>query len=909
VKQELNRGLDHYATVQQELSAHVSPEEAFAASKLTNASLMALLVGVIAIVILGGSVHLLHARGQHAFAEYVAAVAPLTVSMLLISRWRVLWAGRIVLMTAAVVLVPMSERYLSIPVMAFEWKLVPAIENYASAAIIGNGLLFAIILGWLLDRAAASNLNDSARLRWPVLLTIFAVSQCAVLWLLLGLAEDRVAWNGFLIRLCLVLLWCWVLHPRFVDRRRYDDSDTGTVFMMGMTRWGRRLVGRALAVGSLTVIAVATLNGVALPRAFELNGSDNAIVSTLSSDRGAPPALYAFFVPKLGRLLRASDFGDQGRRWFRTDDLPKALGDELSRLKFYGDHEGYLPTTASYWNELATKLEPWRINSAVQFADYCASRPGLSVKELHVWALEKTSTSSHGMHSDGKTSDYFIVDLRRASKLVLADKVDASLSLKKLQMLAAATFASLAFVTLWRRGGDSKAARWIGIWLASAAMSFALPLIRLVYQSTFTSVANVMQVPPVRVTLNGLFHLLFGFEMALFMLTISGLTYWMIYRHMRLPGVSQSTLSPRLRAALDGRTAIAAGALLSLLVAGFLSSYLGARWFAVCTAFTSALTIAGLNWIRHRYLKLSDAVDPRFRFTRGSYILAAVAVGMSLAAPFLERQSQYGQSAVWGVLEAGGFWLVIGTLIAFIAASTLLILRTDWLRLSSGRSLSWLATAFALPLIFEFTNNSLPRVFESSGIFLPEAADVASVLVVVALLQPLQRSLEVAFEAISSPVTRDLRRRLDEILETSVGAEDAGQLRENVEALLRSYGIERYALWVRQRRFDFVPTVDHLSVVDRITLSESLCGQLAKVRGVVVDIETVHSEWKYFFYQFELHRLTSMIKGRYLYAVPFGRSLWGLLVLEDSAASGGIARHTFAEIASEIGVALSLKRK
>lgn len=320
------------------------------------------------------------------------------------------------------------------------------------------------------------------------------------------------------------------------------------------------------------------------------------------------------------------------------------------------------------------------------------------------------------------------------------------------------------------------------------------------------------------------------------------------------------------------------------------------------------IAIVGLNWIRHRYLKPSDAVDPRFRFTRGSYALAAVAVGMFLTASFLERQSLEGQSAVWGALEAGGFWLAIGALIALIAASTLFILRTDWLRLSAGRNLSWLATAFALPVIFEFTNNSLPGVFESLGLFLPEAADIASVFVVVTLLQPLQRGLEAAFEAISSPVTRNLRRRLDEILETSVGAEDDRQLRESVKALFRSYGIEHYALWARQRRFDFVPTVDYLSVVNRVTLSESLCGQLAKVRGVV-DIESVHSEWKYFFYQFELHRLASIIKGRYLYAVPLGRSLWGFLVLEDSAASGGIADQTFAEIASEIGVALSLKRK
>lgn len=909
MKQELNRGLDQYATIQQELSAHVSPGEASAARTLTNASLMALLVGVIAIVILGGLVHLLHARSQHAPAEYVAALAPLTISMVLISRWRVLWAGRIVLMLAAVVLVPMSERYLSIPVIAVEWQLVPAIDNYASAAVIGNGLLFAIILGWLMDRAAASKLNASTRPCWPVLLTIFVVSQCGLLWLLLRTVDDQATWRAAVIRLCLVLLWCWTLHRRFADRGRYDDSDTGTVFMMAMTRWGRRLVGRALAVGSLTVIAVATLNGSALPHALALDGSDKAVVSILSSNRDAPAALHAFFLPKLGRLLRTSDFGDQNRRWYRTDQLPTALSDELHRLKFHGDHAGYSPTTASYWNELATKLEPWRIHNAVQFADFCASRPGLSKDELQVWALEKNPSSNHAMHPDEEaTGDYFIVELRNASKLLLADRVDAYLSLKKLQMLGAAMFASLAFVILWRRGGDSKAARWVGIWLASAAMSCALPLIRLVYESTFTSVANVVRVPPVRVTLNGLFYLLYGFEMILYVLTITGLTYWMIYRYMRSPDVSHSTVSARLRAVLEGRTTVAAVALLSLLVAGFLSSHLGAQWFAVCTALSSALAMMGLNWLRHRYLQPSDAVDPRFRFTRGSYILAVVAVGIFLTAPLLERQSLDGQSAIWGVLEAGGFWLAGGVLIVFITAATLFILRTDWLRLSAGRNLSWLATAFALPVIFELTNNSLPGVFESFGIFLPEAADIASVLVVVALLQPLQRGLEVAFEAISSPVTRNLRRRLDEILETSVGIESDNQLRESVAALLRSYGIERYALWARQRRFDFIPTVDHLSVVDRVTLSESLCGQLAKVRGVV-DIESVHSEWQYFFHQFELHRLASLIKGRYLYAVPLGRSLWGFLVLEDSAAASGIARHTFAGIASEIGVALSLKRK
>jgi len=909
VKQKEHRWLEHYLTLQQELSALVSPQEAAAARRLTHSSLTALLIGVVAIVMLGGLAFVLHAQGHHVIAEQIAVVAPLAVTMLLISRWRVLWAGRIALVTAAVFLTPYSEWFLSMPLLAIETKVAPALDNYSSALFVGNQALFAVILGWLVDAAAATDRRGSKLLRWQTSLSVFAIGQCAVLWSLLGKASgDDGVWVGFVVRTCLLLLWCWFLHPRFADPSRYQDSDTSKVFMLGMTRWGRRLVGRALAVASLIVIGVATLNGFALPQAFELDGPTRAVIATLANEKGAQPSAYAFFVPKLGRLLRTSDFDGEERRWYRTDNLPADLGEELNRLKFYGDHEGYLLTTATHWNELAGKLEPWRINSAAEFVDYCASRPDLSQKELHVWALETPSASSRDSRVHPETGDFFIVDLQRASRLLLAGKVDEFLTVKKLQMGAAAIFASFAFVILWRRGGDSKAARWIGIWLASAAMSFALPLIGVVYESTFIAMANAAQARSIGVTLNGLFYLLLGFGITLFVLTISSLTYWMIYRHTRLTDAGRSAVSPRLRDAINGRSVIVAGTLLSLIAGTLLSHHFGEEWLMACITSCGAVAMLALNRIRHRYLEPPDTVDARFGFTRSSYLLAALAVGIFMTAPILDQQSRSGGSALWPFLERGGLWLAIGVLALFVTASTLFILRTDWLRLSAGRNLSWLATAFALPLMFEFTNNSLPGVFESLGIFLPEAAGVASVLVVVALLQPLQKGLELIFETVSSPVTRDLRRRLDGILEAGVGADDDNQMREKVEALLRSYGIERYALWIRQRGFAFAPIVDHLSAAERVTLSESLCAHLAKVRGVI-DIESVHSEWKHFFDQFELHRLASILKGRYLYAVPLGRSLWGLLVLEDSAASTGIARHMFAEIANEIGVALSLKRR
>lgn len=900
-----DRGLDSYASLQQQLSAHVDTTEAYTARELTNSSLIALAVCVLTVLLLAWLVHLLHVRDFHDVAELIAILAPLAISLLLVTRWRVPAGARIILMVAAVVLNPASDWLIVLPMLAIETTIVPSVDHYASAAFIGNSLLLAAVQGWLIDGGCTRGARGSTRFRWwAIYLTTFSLVQGAFFWVVVKDIDEQTL--GLALRMTLIVAWCWVLHPYFANPKRYNDTDTGLVFMMGMLRWNRRLLGRSLAVCSLVVISVATLNGFALPNAFQLDGSDEAVLAPLAVKSGAQPEPYAFLLPKLGRLLRASDFDNDRRRFYMTEALTKELKEELNGLKLQSDYEGYRELTQPSWKDLSAKLEPWRLVGKAEFSEYLARRAGTSDKSLQVWILEKSHTSKSNLAAPAASNStkYFVANLDSASRLISVGNLPLLLSGLQLKMLAAAIFSSLAFVCLWRRGGDSKAAQWIGIWLAGAAMAFAKPLIQIVYESTFVRVAGLAEFGSFQTKLQGVFYLLYGFEILLYLLTGLAVTYWLVYWHIRSPVVSKSQRHSRALTILDSRLTLFAGIILTLVLSSFLADIVGGEWAAICTTAIALVAIAGLSSLRHQFGKEVEAVDPRLTFGRPVYPISAASIGLFLVA-FLSRDNPLASSVP---LETKWFWFAVLALITFGIAVLLFLLRSDWLRLSAGRNLSWLLTAFALPLIFEFANNSLPDAFNSIGIFLPEASSIVSILVVVALMQPLQNVLEVVFEAISSPLSRRLRRQLDAILENSMAENDDLKFHDEVEQLLRSHGIEHYTLWTRQGRCEFMPTVDRLNVANSVTLSKQLCSQLAKEKSGV-DLEAVHSEWRHFFYQFEFHRLASKINGRYIYPVIFCRSLWGLLVLDDSVAAGGIARNTFAETASELGVALSVKRK
>jgi hypothetical protein len=379
-----------------------------------------------------------------------------------------------------------------------------------------------------------------------------------------------------------------------------------------------------------------------------------------------------------------------------------------------------------------------------------------------------------------------------------------------------------------------------------------------------------------------------------------GLANLFAYKYLRHPVAKfgRGGARARLGAVLNSQSALIISGFIVIFVSAIAATALGARTSIAVGNGVSLVAIAALEFLRRRYNEIDNTIDPRFQFTRPAlilYVLAMAIFMMSLALSNVQDARI--------LFDMRYFWVAVVTLVLYGVLAIVFLLRSDWFRLSAGRDLSWLATAFVLPLIFELTNNALPRVFEAVGIFLPDASGVASVLVVVALLQPIQRGLESVFEAISSPAIHRVRRQLDDILGEGMENNDDAGLGNQIEAIFQRLGIQGYALWSRRGRCEFVPRIDRLSRAGSLILSDQLCHRIARTRSVI-DLESVHSEWNYFFDQFELHRLAILTRGRYLYPVRVGRSLWGLLLLDDSPATRSIARNTFTETANDIGMAL-----
>lgn len=65
-----------------------------------------------------------------------------------------------------------------------------------------------------------------------------------------------------------------------------------------------------------------------------------------------------------------------------------------------------------------------------------------------------------------------------------------------------------------------------------------------------------------------------------------------------------------------------------------------------------------------------------------------------------------------------------------------------------------------------------------------------------------------------------------------------------------------------------------------LELSTQLLDFLSRQKGLI-NLDRVALEWRFFFVQFELHRLQQDLRDRYLLPLRLGKSLRGLLLLPD----------------------------
>lgn len=904
-------GLHAYPELQRQLSRKISADEAESARILFKESEQAIWVG--AAVLAAAAV----LDGQ--FSSFGSArslmcdVAPLLVSLALISRWRVPWAGRIILPMAALFLPSSDDFGIAVVIQAAFFGRLPdpvagQLFGYLDLAI---RLIAGLALGWVVDTGATSGFGGIRRPLWALMLSVVSL-------LLIGLGIFlHSEWWSFTdwwasanpYRAALVLVWVWFAHERLVRAERYGRSDVAIVFRAALSRWGRRFVGRGLAIASLSVTAVATLNGFALPDALSPGGIDRAVRANVVPGRGGDAQVMMFFWPRQGRLLRHSDFSVDGRYFYAADSMPPELSKRYDNWDRIVPAIGFDAFNARRFEEQQRELRPWRVDSAEAFILAIEQRADLSLKEHRLWVLDRHPAHNPiSIDSSISDADARTTHIREPLHLTLKPMTEGFIarfeSVLLLNIVGAAVFSCFAFVVLWRRGGDLIAARWIGLWIAGLAMFYANPIVEFVYDSTIVTAAQSTGIHWVSHSLKYVIGLIRGWMYLIAVLSMTGMLAWAAYLHLRQPalrnGAGVARTRQRLAAVCDSKiTALVASALVVILSSKYSQS---TTTFAFVAGAATLCGICSLEALRRRYNVVADG-DRRLHFTIPAVAFLITAQSLFVLCAFIRSEQAASWAAEWS-------WLVILALMLYAILATAFLLRSDWLRLSAGRDLSWLLSAFALPFLFEIVNGLwLPALFGRLGIFLPGATNVASLVVVVALMQPIQRVLESIFAVVTAPMLRRIRGEVDRILENSFSNPSSSDLSTQVEALFKRLGVDGYALWSRRGLCEFLPEINRLKVIgEPLKISSGLCRDLAEWHSVV-DLDSVHSEWRFFFYQFELHRLAVQTGARYIYPVRFGRSLWGLLALRDSPATRGLARDAFGATASQIGIMLTTLRR
>jgi hypothetical protein len=159
--------------------------------------------------------------------------------------------------------------------------------------------------------------------------------------------------------------------------------------------------------------------------------------------------------------------------------------------------------------------------------------------------------------------------------------------------------------------------------------------------------------------------------------------------------------------------------------------------------------------------------------------------------------------------------------------------------------------------------------------------EILAVVLAVGLLPPLHRLIEGRVRHLTHPKLRELGHRIQRKLEDLVELWQPESF-SRIEELLRKTGVEGLALYVRQGKDSFQAVQPMPGKEATFEVSAPLRGFLARNRGYH-DLRRLAFEWRYFFVQFELHRIRQNTCGCFLLPVCLGGSVRALLLVPEES--------------------------
>jgi hypothetical protein len=482
-----------------------------------------------------------------------------------------------------------------------------------------------------------------------------------------------------------------------------------------------------------------------------------------------------------------------------------------------------------------------------------------------------------------------------------------SYSLPKWIFLA---FGIFGFVFLWRRGGDSSLARWLGIWLVGASL---VPMVDSV-QTTFPHMTHWLWQQSVMYhwntlasALEPLFHFLYiatFSAVTLFILQVPAGACWIhicwptrifpqyppIVRHLLLFAKLAAVIALQLcsfcfilviamiiwagRGANIGIIAFWGASLLLFLVGGAVM-----RWF---THKSSEVSKLGVSAVLAMLTLNISSMSYMFMLMFGNTSQTTVRIGVILGSTF-------------------GFLFII--IMAYI------ILKRNFLHVRAIDGFTTLLLLMLIPFLINRAEYFVPILLSGTPFFHERGADLVAILFVLLIFPTVHHWLHELLLFISLPKLRKIEHTVEHALEAIVDAQTEADRAKMISELFDTLRVPRYLFFSRGANAVFNADINNLdrNVPPTIELSPQLRKFLGQ-RHRFVDLHTMAFEWRYFFHQFELHRIAQATGCRYLLPVSVGESLRALLLIPEGPGESVMANPAVSANINNFGIAAALSR-
>lgn len=777
---------------------------------------------------------------------------------LLASRSRVPIAGRWLMLLASFAIVPLGSKWIS------SWFSLDA--DFAKL-LLGLGLT-----GWLLDIGAWRGSFEARRRvrRWC--LPLAGAAFWATLAMENSLRSDRgLSSEPIGLSLLAPLACCaWEVRTALVRKADALAPNVELLHEAGWKRWQFAMTGRTLAILLSVFPFWGILNFWDIATALQSHVTTQAKSERPVHTIGASGQAFVWSWAEKGRLLTERDYGRY--HLFRSPnetDAPAAR-DEIRTLT---DLLREKPNDADTLVRLRTALTRLQLKND---ADFAAAERDKSVANIYCLPNDVPK------QDEGAESFAPLTIGGRAELLPIpAQTLEGDIRNLRFISYAFLIFGIVGFAFLWRRGGDSQLARWLGVWLIGASTAASMA-----YDKYFLLSAALWVMKQLYSAQGALavwaFHSLIEMLVYLSPLLMIGVSYGIFQ------GIVWGLVCAMPRPIQPGETRFyrwlcwrnlavsAAASIFVVCLPGLVSgvkfstgSDAPVYYYAHGCLLSTALGVA-LGWLLRRRTRTHSELP-----ILGPWpVLGYVAVNLSLACLL------YLGGFAAGAMATTLAWCMAACATGFAAVALYLIIKRDFLHVRAIRSLVTLFLIAILPILLRLAENRLDPLLDRTPFFSERGSELVLVFVAVWCVPVIHRRLEHFIRRFADRKLHRIEQAVDEALDAIVEARSHGEKQEHLAELFTGMRVKEYALYSYRGGGAFVrdaSSPDHLGI-RHLTLSGELRKFLGR-RHAFQDLDNSVFEWPSFFHMFDLNALRRETTCRYLLPISVGDKLVALLFL------------------------------